>query len=29
MVQKFVPTVTDYIGNVSGEQAMGILQGLF
>ena len=29
MVQKFVPIVTDYIGNVSGEQAMGILQGLF
>ncbi|MDH3787761.1 MAG: DUF2780 domain-containing protein [Xanthomonadales bacterium] len=29
MVQKVVPIVTDYIGNVSGDQAMALLQGLF
>ena len=29
MVSKFVPIVSDYVGSVSGEQAMALLQGLF
>ena len=29
MVSKFIPIVTDYVGSVSGEQAMALLQGLF
>jgi hypothetical protein len=29
MVSKFVPIVTDYVGSVSGEDAMALLQGLF
>lgn len=29
MVSKFVPIVSEYVGSVSGEQAMALLQGLF
>jgi hypothetical protein len=29
MVSKFVPIVSDYVGSVSGDQAMALLQGLF
>lgn len=29
MVSKFVPIVTDYVGSVSGADAMSLLQGLF
>jgi len=29
MVQKFVPLVSDYVGSVSGDQAMALLKGLF
>jgi hypothetical protein len=29
MVSQFVPIVTDYVGKMSGDQAMQILQGLF
>jgi len=29
MVSKFAPIVSDYVGSVSGEQAAGLLQGLF
>lgn len=29
MVSKFMPIVNDYIGSVSGEQALGLLKGLF
>lgn len=29
MVNKFMPIVSDYVGSVSGDQAMALLQGLF
>lgn len=29
MVSKFAPIVSEYVGSVSGEQAMSLLQGLF
>ena len=29
MVSKFMPIVNQYVGDVSGEQAMGLLKGLF
>jgi len=29
MVNKFMPIVNQYVGDVSGEQAMGLLKGLF
>lgn len=29
MVQKFLPIVSDYVGSVSGDQAMALLTGLF
>jgi hypothetical protein len=29
MVNKFVPIVSDYVGKMSGDQAMQLLQGLF
>lgn len=29
MAQKFLPIVSDYVGAVSGDQAMAILKGLF
>jgi hypothetical protein len=29
MVSKFVPIVSDYVGKMSGDQAMQLLQGLF
>lgn len=29
MVQKFLPIVSDYVGSVSGDQAMALLKGLF
>jgi hypothetical protein len=29
MVQKFLPIVSDYVGSVSGDQAMALLAGLF
>lgn len=29
MVSKFMPVVSDYVGSVSGDQAMALLQGLF
>jgi hypothetical protein len=29
MVSKFVPIVSDYVGSVSGDQAMALLKGLF
>jgi len=29
MVSKFMPIVSDYVGSVSGDQAMALLQGLF
>ena len=29
LVKKFVPIMSDYVGSVSGEQAMALLQGLF
>ena len=29
MVSRFVPIVSDYVGSVSGDQAMSLLKGLF
>ena len=29
MVNKFMPIVSDYVGSVSGDQAVALLQGLF